>query len=668
MATELGKAYVQIIPSAKGISGSISSSIGGEATSAGKSAGLNIAGAIKGAIAAAGIGTAIKSALEAGGNLQQSFGGLDTLYGDASAAAKEYAAEAAKAGISANDYAEQAVSFGASLKAAFSGDTVKAAEAANTAIMDMADNSAKMGTDITAVQTAYQGFAKQNYTMLDNLKLGYGGTKQEMQRLLADAEKLSGVHYDLDNLGDVYSAIHVIQEDLGLTGVAADEASTTFTGSLGAMKAAGENLLANIALGEDIQPALNTLLESVQTFIFNNLVPMLGNIVQALPQLIEGLSSALIQGLNMITNNADQIVQIAVEVITQLATALISAAPYLIEAAVALVKALGSAIINTDWITIASNMLTALQDNLSLAAGEILGTDGSIIQGVLDSITANLPGVLAKGSEIIMNIVTGLLEAIPSLIASLGTILGQFIEFWMQNYPVILEQGLNLAIQIGSGILKALPEILAALLTVLADLLQTIVKNLPQFLQKGVDIINQIISGLGKMASSLIAKVKELISGMVDSFLSFEWVDVGINIVEGIIGGIKDAADNLFDSMKDLASNALQAAKDALGIESPSKEGRYLGKMIDAGIAKGVTENLGMVDDAMEMAANRTIDDFKLAGNVNFDARNNNDNASRMDLLIAMLGEYLPVIAANRGITEEELYNNINRQLGWGVS
>ncbi len=169
MAIELGSAVVQIIPSARGISGSISSAISGEATSAGKSAGLNIVGAIKGVIAAAGLGTALKATLDAGGALQQSFGGLDTIYGEASAAAKEYATTAAQAGISANSYAEQAVSFGASLKQAYGGDTVAAVEAANTAILDMADNSAKMGTDISSIQNAYQGFAKQNYTMLDNL-------------------------------------------------------------------------------------------------------------------------------------------------------------------------------------------------------------------------------------------------------------------------------------------------------------------------------------------------------------------------------------------------------------------------------------------------------------------------------------------------------------------
>lgn len=165
MATELGKAYVQIIPSADGISGSISKVLGGEAESAGKSAGLSLVGALKNVIAAAGIGAALKSSLEAGGDLQQSFGGLDTLYEDAAEGAKKYAVEASKAGISANDYAEQAVSFGAALKQAYGGDTVSAMEAANTAILDMADNSAKMGTDINSVQTAYQGFAKQNYTI-----------------------------------------------------------------------------------------------------------------------------------------------------------------------------------------------------------------------------------------------------------------------------------------------------------------------------------------------------------------------------------------------------------------------------------------------------------------------------------------------------------------------
>ena len=424
MATELGKAYVQIIPSAEGISGSISKALGGEATSAGKSAGMNIAGAIKGMIAA-------------GGNLQQSFGGLDTIYGDAAKAAKNYAAEAAKAGISANDYAEQAVSFGASLKQAFEGDTTKAVEAANTAIMDMADNAAKMGTPIENIQNAYQGFAKQNYTMLDNLKLGYGGTKQEMERLLADATKLSGVEYNMDNLGDVYDAIHVIQEDLGLTGVAADEAAETFTGSLGAMKASAENLMANLALGNDITGDIQTLMGNIQTFVVGNLAPMIGNILSALPELLSGAGSMIIQALNIVSNNAGEIVQMGIDIVVSLVQAIVEAAPYLIEAAFNLVAALGEALINTDWLQIGTDLITGLNESMQLAAGEIFGTDGNILQSFIDSITTNLPSVLEQGVEIITNLANGILQNLPMLLTVAMETITQFAVGILDNLPTI---------------------------------------------------------------------------------------------------------------------------------------------------------------------------------------------------------------------------------------
>lgn len=284
----LGTAYVQIVPSAQGISGSISNLLDPEAQSAGTSVGAKIGAFAKKAIIAAGIGTAfvklVQASMSEGGKLQQSYiGGLDTIYGTAAESARNYAKEAAKAGVSMNSYSEQAVSFGAALKKAYGGDAKKAIEAANTAILDMADNSAKMGTDMTSVQNAYQGFAKQNYTMLDNLKLGYGGTKTEMQRLLKDAEALSGKKYDIGNLGDVYEAIHVIQDELGLTGVAAAEAEGTFTGSFASMKAAAQNFLGELALGMDVSDSLNVLITSANTFFFNNLIPMLGNIIRALP-------------------------------------------------------------------------------------------------------------------------------------------------------------------------------------------------------------------------------------------------------------------------------------------------------------------------------------------------------------------------------------------------
>lgn len=397
---DLGKAYVQIIPKAEGITDKLKSTIDPGAESAGASAGSSFVGKFKGIIAGAAIGgtliTGFKAAMDEGGKLQQSFGGLETLYGDAATAAKEYAMEAAKAGISANDYAEQAVSFGASLKAAFGGDTAKAAEAANTAILDMADNSAKMGTSIESIQNAYQGFAKQNYTMLDNLKLGYGGTKSEMERLLADATKLSGVEYNMDNLGDVYEAIHVIQEDLGLTGVAADEAASTFTGSFGAMKASASNLLAALSLGTDIEPALRELVGNAQAFLVNNLFPMIGNVVQQIPVLISTFAAECAPGLlatggelltslvNGIAENlpvmaykaadairtfaegigqgdSSELIAKAGELITTFATAMVETAGALIPAAI---DAIFLLITQTDWLGLGSDMVNAVWEGM----------------------------------------------------------------------------------------------------------------------------------------------------------------------------------------------------------------------------------------------------------------------------------------------------------------
>lgn len=369
--TELGNAYVQILPSAKGIKGKIAAAIGPDAEAAGKESGSKLGGglvsAIKGAVAAVGIGTLIKNTLEAGGNLQQSFGGLDTLYGDAADAAKNYAMEAAKAGISANTYAEQATSMGAALKAAFGGDTAAAAESANMAIMDMADNAAKMGTDIGSLQNAYAGFAKGNYTMLDNLKLGYGGTASEMKRLLADATKLTGVKYDINNLGDVYAAIHAIQEDLGLTGVAAAEAETTLSGSFNAMKASAENLMAGLALGEDIGPQMEQLVGSVGTFLFDNLLPMVGNTAVQIP-------GVLVSGFGAISDRL----------------------PDLMAGGMSMMDA----------------VIEGIRENLPGALAEA----ANMTVGMIGTIGEYLPDFLTKGIELIGQIIAGLVEAFPGVV------------------------------------------------------------------------------------------------------------------------------------------------------------------------------------------------------------------------------------------------------------
>lgn len=302
MATELGKAYVQIIPSARGMKGMLSKELGADIPQVGKEVGESLAGKLIGVtkklIAAAGIGKLIHSSLMEGADLQQSLGGIETLFKGSADVVKKYANEAYKTtGLSANAYMENVTGFSASLLQSLGGDTRKAADVANMAMVDMADNSNKMGTSMDRIQDAYQGFAKQNYTMLDNLKLGYGGTKTEMQRLLADAQKLTGVKYDINNLSDVYQAIHAIQENLDITGTTAKEAATTFSGSFASMKAAAQNVLGKLALGEDIMPSLHQLFETVKTFLVGNLIPMVWNVLKGIPQVLAGALSELMHML-----------------------------------------------------------------------------------------------------------------------------------------------------------------------------------------------------------------------------------------------------------------------------------------------------------------------------------------------------------------------------------
>lgn len=305
MATELGTAYVQIVPSMQGISGSLSKALGSEANSAGDEAGTNFMGSFKtkalALVAGLGIGKLLKDSISAsiseGAALQQSLGGVETLFKSSADTVKNYANEAYRTtGLSANKYMESVTGFSASLLQSLGGDTDKAAEVANMALVDMSDNANKMGSSMESIQFAYQGFAKQNYTMLDNLKLGYGGTKQEMQRLLADAEKLTGVKYDLNNLSDVYSAIHAIQENLDITGTTAKEAASTFTGSFESMKAAAQNVLGKIAIGENVLPALEALAQTTSTFLFDNFFPMLGNI-------FSGMGVIFTEGVSKIASN-----------------------------------------------------------------------------------------------------------------------------------------------------------------------------------------------------------------------------------------------------------------------------------------------------------------------------------------------------------------------------
>ena len=369
---DLGKAYVQIVPSAQGISGSITQALGGEVDSAGKNGGTSLGKKIGGfamkAFAAMEVGKFIKDTIQEGARYEQAVGGIETMFKTSSDKMKAYANEAYKtAGISANDYMEQATSFSASLLQSLGGDTNKAAEAANQAIIDMSDNSAKFGTNIADIQHAYQGFAKQNYTMLDNLKLGYGGTKTEMERLLADAEKLTGKKYNIDNLADVYEAIHVIQEEYDIAGTTAKEGSATISGSFDQMKAAASNFMAQLVAGEDIEGATQGLIDSAITFA-SNLVPAILTVLEQLPVALKTLAESVVENLKN-GESRQKMVQGAVDFICAMVEGIVQATPAILEAIVLLVVAIIETIIQYQ-LTMLSHIVNFITGTLLPAISE----------------------------------------------------------------------------------------------------------------------------------------------------------------------------------------------------------------------------------------------------------------------------------------------------------
>ena len=577
--SDLGKAYVQIIPKAEGISNKIKDQVAPGAKQAGSEAGTSIAGNIKKVLAGAAIGATVvkgfQAALNEGGKLQQSFGGLETLYGDAADAAKNYAMQAAQAGISANDYAEQAVSFGASLKAAFGGDTAKAAEAANTAIMDMTDNAAKMGTPLENIQNAYQGFAKGNYTMLDNLKLGYGGTKTEMERLLADASKLSGVEYNMDNLGDVYSAIHVIQEDLGLTGVAAQEAATTFSGSFGAMKASAENLLANLTTGGDVAGSMRQLAQSVVTFIGGNLVPMIKDALKGIPALFDGiwqaafgypidgdLSSFLDGIIDLLYGAIPKLLETGTNMALSVGQGVLNAIPTVLTAGAEIYKMLGELavqnvpkLMETVYTRITETIptlqkkgeeiVTGLRDSITTNAPILWEKATALVSDFAGKITEAVPTLIDKGAEFISTIIAGITAYIPNLATSASEIISSIGNYLSENIPTLGEKVGEFASTLGEHIVQNIPVIVGAIIRALPvvasaigriglTILQALAKLIPSVLKAGINILSGLARGLGGGALGLIRSAMARIKSALE-----EPIQNAKDTINGVIEGIK---------------------------------------------------------------------------------------------------------------------------------
>ena len=526
---ELAKAYVQIVPSAEGIQGKITEALGGEPAAAGDAAGQSLGaqlvGTLKKVIAAAGIGKIISESINLGGALQQSLGGVETLFKDSADTVKAYAAQAYKTvGLSANDYMEQTTSFAASLLSSVSQDTQAAADLANMAMVDMADNSNKMGTSMQDIQNAYQGFAKQNYTMLDNLKLGYGGTQAEMQRLLKDAEKLSGVHYDLGNLADMYSAIHVIQKEMDITSTTAKEAATTLTGSFAAMKAAAENVMGNWSTGADLTEPLQALADTAQTFLVDNLLPMIGNVLAGIPEIVYSLVPELLQtGTELLSSLAQGFTEGIPEFFSTALPQLLAFTDQLRDNAASFVDA-------------GLNLITQLINGLIAGLPDLIAYVPDIIINICGVINDNMPKILGEGVAIIVQLVVGIVKAVPDLLANWKKILEAVLSVisainWLNIGKTILTGVANGVKSMGTSMLNAFKGGFSSALAW--------IKSLPsQAVQWGKNLIQSFINGLtgkggavgaGAIAATAGATIAKTASG---NDWSSVWADANADVAD----------------------------------------------------------------------------------------------------------------------------------------
>ena len=591
--SSIAQAYVQILPTTDALKMNLSKAMNPHLEQAGVSGGKTLGAALSKTIAALGIGKAIKDSLNLGGALEQSLGGVDTLFKESADKVKAYANEAfSTAGVSANKYMEIVTGFTASLLQGLGGDTGKAADIADTALKDMADNVNKFGNSMETVQAAYQGFARQTYTMLDSLKLGYGGSASEMARLVNEsgvlgdtvkvtAETVKNVPFD-----QIIAAIHQVQENLGVTGATAEEAATTLQGSFAAMKAAAENAVANLALGENIKPSMEALVSTAKTYLFDNFLPMVGNVAQGIP--------------------------------TALTTAIKEGVPAFMEAGKSMISELKAGFVE--------NIPELLHEGLPMLlefTGEIRKNAGELVD---------------LGIDMIVSLVDGLVEGLPDLIKYVPEIISSIAGVINDNMPKILESGVKIIIALGEGIIKSIPSIIenaGSIVKAILDVIQAV-----DWLNLGASVIKGIGSGIKSLATHLPQMLKDIAKTAWDGFLNMEWGKLGRDIIAGIASGVTAAASSIASAARQAASNALAAAKKLLGIHSPSKVFRdEVGKMIGLGMAEGIGDSTRPISEALDDVTSKMtagLDPITVSGS--FDAGSMTQGGSMEQLLSLVAG------------------------------
>lgn len=594
------------------------------------------------AAAGAGVVALAKQATEGYAEYEQLVGGVKTLFGTEADSVEEYAKSVGKsvdevsdeyntliasqnavltnaanafssAGMSANEYMSTVTGFSASLLQSLDNDTQAAADKANQAIIDMADNANKMGTAIESIQDAYQGFAKQNYTMLDNLKLGYGGTKEEMERLLAEASAIAGVQFDIRSYADIIDAIHVIQTEMGITGTTALEASTTIQGSISSMRSAWQNFLTGMAdENQDFDALLGNLVDSIVT-VGENLIP---RIQMLLPRLTEGLS------------------QLAQALLPQIPAILDTLLPTLIEGAQGLIDSF-------------VGMLPGLISTAVNAMPQLADAALSIVNNLVTAIGAALPQLLDAAAQIVVTLVNGIAESLPEQIPAIVDVIVQLVQTFIDNVPMLIDAGIALLEGLVQGILNAIPVLVDALPQVITSLIDTLLASIPQIIQAGIDLLTSLVDALPEIIDGIVAVIPDIISGVIKALIDnlpaiinagiqlfmalvdaipeivvalakavpdiinaiVEGLNDGINyivevgkdFIRGLWEGIKSMFSWIKDKIKTFASDTINAVKNFFGIHSPSTLMRdEVGVMLARGLAEGIEKGARYAEDAAD--------------------------------------------------------------------
>ena len=632
MATELGKAYVQIIPSAKGISGMIQKEMGGEVASAGVSAGESLGskmmGAVSGVIAAAGIGKAIGASINEGAALQQSIGGIETLFKTSAGKVRGYAEEAYRTtGLSANKYMENVTGFSASLLQSLGGDVDLAADVANRAMVDMSDNANKMGTSMDSIQMSYQGFAKQNYTMLDNLKLGYGGTQQEMKRLIADAASYKKEQDELNvsvkdgdmSFGNIVNAISVVQKKLKITGTTANEASTTFTGSFESMKAAAQNVLGKLSLGEDIKPALQALMETTSTFLFGNLIPMIGNILKQIPTLILGGIKGVFSGIF-----GEGLGSIMGGIVTALGSAFLafkafSAVSGMLSGIPAVLTTIKTAVTGLFTAMSANPIGIAIAAIAALTAGLVyfftqteMGRQtwqsfmdwfSSVWQSVAPVLTEVWNGIVETATTVWNNMMVVVAPIIQAVVDFIRSVWDGISLWWTENQGLIQ--------QTFTTVWNAIQTIIQTVMPIIQSIIETAMNILAPFIETTWNNICTVVTTVWELIKIAIQTAMDVIGGIIKAVMqaingdwSGAWQSIK-GVGEAIWKGLSAAGKAIFDGFAQILSNIWNTIKS---VASSAWEGL---KSTVLGLINGLVQGAQNAWNSMKQGVSDLVSNVK---------------------------------------------------------